>query len=114
MTIDKIETLKWQMGQLAYDLYQEQEVIGGWDKDGPILVTRKQQKEAQKTVMEHVNKLIDEVAEAKKHRMWERAAEWEELKKTVDPKVIEQISKKIEEAENRMITEATKAVYGVE
>lgn len=50
----------------------------------------------------------------KKARMWERVAEWEELKKTIDPKVIEQISKKIEEAENRMITEATKAVYDLE
>lgn len=67
MTIDKIETLKWQMGQLAYDLYQEQEVIAGWHNDEPILVTRKQQKEASKAVMEHAKKLIDEVAEAKKH-----------------------------------------------
>ena len=29
--------------------------------------------------------------------MWERVAEWEELKKTIDPKVLEEISKKIED-----------------
>lgn len=50
----------------------------------------------------------------KKARMWERVAEWEELKKTIDPKVLEEISKKIEEAEKRMRLEATKVVYGVE
>ena len=50
----------------------------------------------------------------KKARRWERVAEWEQLKKTIDPKVLEQISKKIKEAEKRMIAEATKAVYGVE
>jgi len=46
--------------------------------------------------------------------MWERVLELEELKKTIDPKVLEKISQRIEEAEKRMREKATKEVYDLE
>jgi hypothetical protein len=59
---DKIDLLKWQMGQLAYDLYQEEEVIVGYDEHGPIVLTRKELNEWKKSVTDTVQNFTQEVS----------------------------------------------------